>query len=400
MPGTTHGRVNQMPSLKVKATLDRTEYEKGLDAMKSASKGLNSSLQGLGGIGGMIAGVFGGNILSALVSKTFGMITSSISAAREELSRLGRESENIGINPEMLGEVTRTFGRLGQGGEVVVTMFGRLAAARDKALGGNEKMVNAFKELGLSMDQVAKMPMEELFRKMAGAFALSTGSTRAAAGEIFGRGVRAPGASRALTAYGLGEISFPTSAPTNEEAVRAELEKRAFSKSLKSAGNNILRFFNAIKVNQMNTWGVGVQDKDVEAEMQKRREEEDRLRKDNAEALKRQKDKEAAKAKALDDESARYDKDKAAERKEELERGLHVQRPEMDAYRRRGLVAGGSPGNDQAYINGRRQVQIQTQMAETLRRIEANTAMEKRHKDALTKITNQYAAGDFPPEVE
>ena len=82
-----------MPTIKTKATLDRSEYESGLDALKSRVLDFNQSL---GQTGGMMAAVFGGNFLSNALTGALSAFKAFSASAREEVADLGKNAGNIG----------------------------------------------------------------------------------------------------------------------------------------------------------------------------------------------------------------------------------------------------------------------------------------------------------------
>ena len=390
-----------MPSIKTKATLDRSEYDKGLDAMKGAAKDLNSSMQGLGGLGGVIAGVFGGNMLTNFASK----LKDIYMQAHERFVELGHDSENIGIDPEKLERIQTTFEHFGQSGEVIVNMFGRMAQARDKFLAGNQKMVADFAALGLANKQaVAGMSNEELFSRIAGAYAGGTGAGRSAASDILGRGLRSPGASRALASYGAGNTYGAAFEPSNTEVVKAQMVDAGMKILGKSSSNFVHSdwFFTGVYTPLVRSLTKPLIGGAIAAEMAARKAEQDKLAKDNADALAHTAETQAIQKAMGEAELERYGKDIEGERKRELEEGLHIQRPESDSYGRRGLMAGGGAVNTMAYQQGRQQVQLAQQLLESSRRIEAHLAIRARHTEALKNIATMGGgeASDFETEVE
>ena len=375
-----------MANLRVKATLDRSEYERGLDSMKNASKDLNQSF---GQIGGIIAGVFGGNLVTGAISGMYSAIADSMGQARQEAVQLGRAAENIGINPSEFNEIEDTFKRFGQGGEEVTAMFGRLESARDKLLAGNPKAIKSFRDLGLSMEQVAQMDPKQLFDAISAAYAKAggAGDVGTAAGDVFGKGMRNVGNQRAMKAYGGGQRFEPLFAPTDWDVVAIQM--REIQKERRSQG---LRNFWKMIQGAAAQSPHGVATGDVTAEIQRREEANAKRIEDNNAAIERAKQEKADRDAAINAENARYQKDLEDERNDEIEKGVHLTRPETDAYRRRGLIAGNAGGvdNNMTYAIARQHVQVSLQILEVNRRMEAKLAFATQHKTALRKIEERY----------
>lgn len=352
------------PHLKVKASLDRSDYDKGLELMKAGSKSLNQSL---GGLGGLMAGVFGGNLITRAVESTFGKMRALIEESHASMIKLGSDSENIGAGIEDLESKINVFEHFGQSGEVVVSMFGRMAAARDKALGGNQKMIDSFDDLGISVQQLVNMSPDELFDAIAQKYANSSGASRSAAGDIFGRGVKNAGVSRSLSAYGQGERYDAFAEPSEVDIVKAQIRDRANKRFMKGVGNLLLGGLTYAVDNTFvgSTYRglTGTTDANAEFELKKRKAEQDKQPGQNAESL---------------SQSEREANEKAAAKREEIESGIKLSHPETDSYAKRGLLAGGSGFNSQAYAIGRQQVQLAHQLLESSRRIEAQLKVKGR----------------------
>jgi hypothetical protein len=358
--------------------------------MKASAKELNQSF---GSLGGIIAGVFGGNVLTAALSRVWVAIRTGITNAREEMVKFGKDAENLGVPMEPLRDAIDMFERFGQSGETVVSMFGRIAAARDQAMAGNEKMTKAFQALGMSLEQLADMDDQQVFDKIAAMFA--GGEGRSAAGEILGQGLKTPSIRRAVSAYGGGERIQMAGEATEEDSVRAQMYDRYKSEGFREFGN-FLRFLNPMQFAERAV----VRDDDVAAEMEKRRAEQEKIKRENLEALQAERVRKFEVKRATEDEDARYAADKQRERESEIREGLRMERPDVDSYARRGMLAAGALQNTDAYSTGRQQVQLAQQLLESSRRIEAHMAIEARHKDAVKQIQNRYVSEGLPQEVE
>ena len=380
--------------IKVKAGLDRSAYDKGLDAMKDGAKQLNSSMQNLGSIGGIMAGVFGGNMISGMVSGVFGKLSSAIAESREQMIQLSHDSENIGIDPQALNGIQETFDHFGQSGDKVAAMFGRMAQARDKALGGNEKMVASFRDLGISIADLTSMDTEELFNKIARAYAGSTGGVRSAAGDVMGKGLRGAGASRALSDYGEGKRYGAAYDLQSTTVIQSGMVDQKNKEAWHTIGNIAQEFWTRF------TSPIGSHG-DAEQEGIDRQFAQMKTNRHNREALAHTQETDAMKKAAGTAEDERYAKDVEAERKREIEEGLSVHVAQGDSYARKGMMAGGGAVNTMAYQQGRRQVQLAEQLLESSRKIEAQLGIKKRHDEALKNISGMVGgASDQVQEVE
>ena len=383
-----------MANLRIKASLDKSDYDKGLDSIKEASKSLNSSLQGLGGVGGIIAGVFGGNIISGAISSLFSMLNDKISESRQEMIKLGHDSENIGIKPSDLDEIVESFHRYGVAGDEVISMFGRMESARESALAGNKEMVKSFADLGINLQELAKKTPRGLFEAaMAHNAAVGgTGDSADAMKNIFGKGMRRPGMQRASLAFGSGGVEQGAIGLSDEAAIAEKLggqKSHSFWKSFTNFMNKPLPGIGGWSIpGAPGTLGVsGSEIKNEQAEMQKANEK--RIA-DNLAAIERTKKKQNDFQDALAAERERNAGDEEAERDEEIKHGLRLERPEVDSLQKRGLIAGGAPVNNLAYAEGKRQTQYQHQIAETNRKIEAHLAIMVRHTAALKAIEKMF----------
>ena len=388
-----------MAKLKVSATLDRTEYERGLEAMKNAGKGLNDSLQSLGAIGGVMAGVFGGNLLTGAISKAWEAITGAMGEARKEAVKLGHESENIGIHPEEFEEIANVFHRFGMSGDEVSSMFGRLETARNKLLAGNPATVKAFRDLGLSMEQVASMDPKELFDAVSAAYAKGGGSgmTGTAAADIFGKGMRNVGNQRAMMSYGGGERFDPAIKSTDWDTVAIEL--REIQKERRSQSwRNVWKTIQGTAASAPH----GVSPHDVQAEIDAREAANAKRAEDNKAAIEQAKQERRERDAAVAAENERFQDAEIAERDEEIKRGVRLERPETDQYRRRGLIAGNaaSATDNMAYVIARQHVQISMQILECNRRMEAKMSNAAEHKKALRTIAERYPGLSHGDESE
>jgi len=369
-----------MADLKIKASLDKSAYDKGLDAMKDASKGLNRSLEGFGKVGGMVAGVFGGNVLSSAVMGLFSKFTSLIGDAITKTKQLAVASEDIGVMPEELHKLQSTFERFGATGDDVVSMFGRMAAARDAALGGNKDMIKSFEELGLSVKDLTSLNPDELFKRIAEAYAKSSGSSHVAAKEIFGRGLMNPRVEHAVDAYGRGQTFEGVNAPTNAQVIKTSMAASSWKKTMTRLQEGLGWMWSGVA-------GAGMDDKEVQASEALRRDEIEQRQKRNAKAVEATKAKEDAKKKALAHENDIFEDYDQAFNEDEINRGLRVDRPGADSMLRKGLVVGGAPADMKAYSEGQRQTKLQEKLVDLARQIEHNTQTSA-HQKRLKNIEN------------
>jgi hypothetical protein len=182
---------------------------------------------------------------------------------------------------------------------------------------------------------------------------------------------------------------------TEEDTVRAQMYDRYKSEGFREFGN-FLRFLDPRQFAERAV----VRDDDVAAEMEKRRAEQEKIKRENLEALQAERVRKFEVKRATEDEDARYASDKQRERESEIREGLRMERPDVDSYARRGMLAAGALQNTDAYSTGRQQVQLTQQLLESSRRIEAHMAIEARHKDAVKQIQSRYVSEGLPQEVE
>ena len=120
--------------IKVRSTLDARQYNEALSAMKNGAAQLNQSM---GSVGGIAAGVFGGNLIQGAVSRLIGWVRE----AQQSFVGLAHAAENIGIDATALDEVHDTFARVGVAGDAVNAMFRRMESARESAINGNASAI-------------------------------------------------------------------------------------------------------------------------------------------------------------------------------------------------------------------------------------------------------------------
>ncbi|MFA6063956.1 MAG: hypothetical protein WC736_15315 [Gallionella sp.] len=388
-----------MANLRVKATLDRSEYDRGLESIKNSSNALNDSLKSLGSVGGMIAGVFGGNLLSGIIERAWQGISGAMEESSAKMAKLGHESETLQIMASELREVQSLFAKFGVEGDGVTAMFGRLANARDKALGGDSKMLKDFEQLGFTLDELQNKDAKQIFDKLAAAYA--EGGDRNAAISLIGKSIKDPNVQRALSQYGSGERAdqaFSAAGNINLNSLVADISEKKGVRRKAGRENFFGQFASDFKIGLGTLTGglMGVSVNEIEKEKQDKAESAQREAAARESARKSAAERAKSTEEATKAEEARYAKDVEAERRKEIENGMRLDRPGADNFARRGLMVGGSAVNTQAYAEGRKQVQLAQQLLESSRKIEAHLAIAARHKEATDAIKRNSATASTP----
>lgn len=185
--------------LMAKIGLDTSEYDRGLDESEGKFSGFGDKIKaGFGNIksfaSGAVSAVASG--VSTVVSGV-GNLANSIYSASSDLANYGdnidKASQKIGISAKAYQEWEAVMQHSGTSMDSMTTSFKTLATASQ---GASKEQVEAFKKLGLSMDQVASMSTEELFsRTIAGLQGMEEGTERTTiASQLLGKGAMEMGA--------------------------------------------------------------------------------------------------------------------------------------------------------------------------------------------------------------
>lgn len=185
--------------LMAKIGLDTSEYDRGLDESEGKFSGFGDKIKaGFGNIksfaSGAVSAVASG--VSTVVSGV-GNLANSIYSASSDLANYGdnidKASQKIGISAKAYQEWEAVMQHSGTSMDSMTTSFKTLATASQ---GASADQVEAFKKLGLSMEEVSSMSTEELFsRTIAGLQGMEEGTERTTiASQLLGKGAMEMGA--------------------------------------------------------------------------------------------------------------------------------------------------------------------------------------------------------------
>lgn len=140
--------------LKAIASLDNKQFQLGIAQMRdSVGKFTSGSLKD---VGKMIGGAFA---VGAVMN--FGKVLMQEAAANERFAR------SVGISAGMLDELGDKAAETGADAEGFKGKIVKLVDSQEKAVTGDSKMVEAFKKLGVSMDDLTSKTPDELLLAVA-----------------------------------------------------------------------------------------------------------------------------------------------------------------------------------------------------------------------------------------
>ena len=154
--------------------LNTTEFKKGIGEVSGSTKGLSKNFKALGGI---IAGAFS---IGAVVSftKNLANLTSELNGAAKESNATftGYQALRNTMNDNCLSA------------DKLSNALNRINASSTQAQSGNVRLIGAFNELGISIEDLSYKKSDEIFGMIADAVSKSTDSvkTNQAAFDIFG----------------------------------------------------------------------------------------------------------------------------------------------------------------------------------------------------------------------
>jgi len=159
-----------------KLALDASGFDRGLH---QANASLDKFAKQAGGI---LAGGF-----------AFDKIISGFSSAIEKGDQLQDLANRFGISASALQEVGNAASLSGAGVEDVAGAMNKLAVNAGKAIGGNDAMIQAFKDIGLSTEDLKGMSPQDIFFKLSEAVAGASDPLEAfaMAQEVAGKSVGA-----------------------------------------------------------------------------------------------------------------------------------------------------------------------------------------------------------------
>jgi hypothetical protein len=137
-----------------KLALDASSFDRGLQRAEA------SVAQFAKNTGTMIAGAF-----------AFDKIISGFSMAIEKGDQLQDIAEKFGVSAsklQLLGNAASVFG---SGVEAVSAGLNKLSLAQQKAIAGDDGLINTFKEVGITIDDLKTMGAEDIFLRISDSFA-------------------------------------------------------------------------------------------------------------------------------------------------------------------------------------------------------------------------------------
>jgi uncharacterized protein YkuJ len=365
-----------MADIKVRADLESTRYRRGIAQMKEATSGLGRRVQQ---VGQLFHGTFAGNLL--LNTKTAFIAAIGLMARRAIMfgSKMKDLSDQTGLTVTQLERLDQLAQRSGYTLEQVVRVIDRMKSAQAQATQGNEKLQRAFETLGISINLLGALSPQQIFERIGQALVASNFGLKeqAAALDIVGeRGAKLKEIYRGV-AGGIDNLDKKLIEFTDRQAVAMDALTNGFvrlGKGAVSALGMIASGWQEIFALAGEGLGFGNFITDADERRQAQRREEDRQ----------------ASLKALDDMRERRRKDaeeKAAAEAEERKKRLAEERKiaeqlndirkrnaaqfETSSIRRMGGFAGDVVSPELQEL--RRQLNIQYQISEHLRKIEENT---------------------------
>lgn len=152
-------------------SLDNSAYKQGLAQAEQAMDKFSANIgEKLNGLGKVFVGAF-----------AFDKLISGFSRAIEKGDQLQDIAEKFGVSAsklQMLGNAASVFG---SGIENVSAGLNKLSLAQQKAISGeqgSEALLATFAEVGLSLDQLKRMTVEDVFLKISDSFASGANAGR------------------------------------------------------------------------------------------------------------------------------------------------------------------------------------------------------------------------------
>lgn len=356
--------------LKARSTLDTGPFDAGIRRMKQSVKGFGS---GMGGSGvGM--GMVGSSPIAAIAAIAAAGAVAMYKWASSSIrfgSALKDQSEAAGLSATQLQRYNAVAIEHGQNSEIIVSAIAKIRDQQGAVVNGNKAATESFSRLGISQKEVAASTPDELFRRVARAFQESNGSADAynATADILG----------AKTLPQLSAILKDVGSGLENAGDQTKILSESSIEALDRMGDKFDEWKLRIKVGLAEAF-VGFVDffraSDVQAQEAMQRDQRIQERKD-AQEMARQANIQALEKKATEDaakKQAKIQTDLAAI-SDRAKPGAII----SDTFSKVGGAIGGS-ASPQIRL-AERSVQIQTEQARYLAKIEANT------KDSTAKVT-------------
>jgi hypothetical protein len=169
--------VSAIAELKALFGIDTKQAEKAIDNIGNKIKSLGSNQ--LAGLKGMIAGAF-----------SVGAVVALGKSLMNTAGEIMHTSEALNVGTESLQALKARAAETGLSFEDLQGVMGRITRAQAEALTGNEKMITAFAALGITLDNLEQMGVDEIMQRIGVAFKDGGRSAEeiAASFDIMGRG--------------------------------------------------------------------------------------------------------------------------------------------------------------------------------------------------------------------
>jgi len=174
--------------LVAKLSLDKSDYDSGLGEAQEKGSKWGSALSTAGKTA--VAGV------TAVTTAIAGMTTATVKGVADVASygdEIDKNSQKLGVSAQFYQEWDAVLQHSGTSMDAMGATFKKLATSSQSA---TDKQVEAFKQLGLSMDEVSSMSADELFANVvSGLQGMEEGTERTAiATTLLGKGAQEMGA--------------------------------------------------------------------------------------------------------------------------------------------------------------------------------------------------------------
>jgi lambda family phage tail tape measure protein len=205
--------------LAVKLGIDTVEFTKGLDEAQKKSREFQQNQKALAKQAKADA-----EALQSIMLATTGIVTAvgiATVAAFRHADEISDTAKAFDLNVESLLAVQSALKSSGGEAENFVNIFSKLASNQEAAQTGNESMRESFAKLGIAGEEVDKLKIDELFKRIAKELANTEDATKrnAIAMEIFGKGVKGVNWADFIDKYK--EFSDPTLAASIEKNAEA-----------------------------------------------------------------------------------------------------------------------------------------------------------------------------------
>lgn len=144
-------------SFFVRLGLDATQFKSGLMTAQSAGQKFARDVRR--DVGSALAGIFAVDKIAQYGKETIDLA-----------GKLTDLSSKLGVSAEFLQEVGHAAEMAGAGIDDVSASLEKLSISRSKALSGDAGMVESFKKLGITFEDLKQLRVEDLFSKIGSAF--------------------------------------------------------------------------------------------------------------------------------------------------------------------------------------------------------------------------------------